>query len=158
MGITTTGSALKCFNGPKMWRLEWYTSNDIQINPEGQKELTTSVPWSGRLVGTHDYFNSCYDGASHRVVVKVGDLYVWFNRVEEFTSNAGGFSCLSLGGTCANDSDKKEKYENFVMVSQQNPDGSATGVDGWNQQALLPLDFHLNAGMSVYSCAFWYCI
>lgn len=147
MGISTTGAALKCFNGPKMWRTEWFTSNSLQTNPEGQQDIAAGATWSGRLVGTHDYFNSCYDDSTERTVLRAGDVYVWFNRIEAFTANAGGFNCLTLGGNCDNDSDKRDNYENLVLVSQQSTVTT-------NTQALLPLDFHVDVGKSL-RITFW---
>jgi hypothetical protein len=147
MGISTLDAELKCFNGPKMWRTEWFTKNGHYPNPEGQIEIASGNVWSGRLVGTHDYFNSCYDDATQRVVARAGSFYVWFNRVEKFTANSGGFGCLKLGGSCPNDSDNRARYQNLVMVSMQeftNPDTTTA-----SRQALLPLNFFVESGKSL---------
>lgn len=70
---------LSCYNAQKNWQLGWYDDKSL--------DLTNSVrggAWAGRLVAFVDYDKTVDTDA---VVIKVGTLYVQYNRRRDF--NAG---------------------------------------------------------------------
>ena len=74
MGFGTLADDLKsCFNGPKSWQLEWFTSRQVSLT-------SNDYSWSGNIYGTADYDNTDdsdvmlirLDGSPH--------IFVSFNR------------------------------------------------------------------------------
>lgn len=63
-----------CFNAHKHWFLGWYQSRSISVN-------LSSGSWLGRVVAFTDYDQA---GTGDYVVVKVGNLYIQYNKAEKF--------------------------------------------------------------------------
>lgn len=141
MGAITTGAEVKCFNGPKSWRTQWFTSNALRPQKlEGHIDIETlpGLIWRGQLVGTYDYWESgTYDpDVGHRVIAKLGDLFLHFNRDEGYTKDVGGFTYSG-----SNPPNSKSYYVDRVQVTRQ-----AEVVN--QQQSQIPVGGTLGDGTS----------
>lgn len=127
MGGIDPTDELKCFNGAKAWRLEWFTDTRNTANAQGHELVTSGSTWEGKLVGYHDYFlSSGYDpNQNHRVIARAGDLYVWFARAEVFMSDVGG-----TNENGSNPWSNRSYYQNRVIVTRQyTPDSADVARD-----------------------------
>lgn len=149
MGVSTTGAELKCFNGEKAWSTEWFKADPARPSiKEGHVdiELQPGMIWRGALVGTYDYWksNQFDPNVGHRVIAKIGDLYMNFNRAEGFTRNLGGF--VNGGNNPPND---LAYYVDRVQVTRD----TFVIKSGNRREDLshIPVDGTLGDGEKVYS-------
>jgi hypothetical protein len=76
----TLGPA-RCYNAQKSWYLRWYQDKSIELNIQ-------QGAWAGHLVGVVEY--DLADPANHKyIVVKVGKLYLQYNRAKDFNNQTG---------------------------------------------------------------------
>lgn len=68
-----------CFNPAKNWQLGWYSDKQVEIDPNNLSQEPTSFI----LNGVVDYGDATQDA---KVVVKVGDFYIGYNKASSFNN------------------------------------------------------------------------
>jgi hypothetical protein len=72
-----------CYNAQKNWHLGWYADKSLDLS----NNIYESA-WSGRLVAFVDY-DKAFDVDA--VVIRVGNLYVQYNRARDFNENSRAY-------------------------------------------------------------------
>ena len=73
VGYETETTPLKCFNAQKMWAFNWWPEQSKRLNP------IADGAWKGNLAAFVDV-----DSTSKPVVLRVGNLYVSYNRAKKY--------------------------------------------------------------------------
>ncbi|KAL7547050.1 hypothetical protein ACHAWF_010369 [Thalassiosira exigua] len=85
------GAQQMCFNAAKSWYSGWYNDEGKQGYEDLDHFDTPGQWWKGKLVGVDDYLKHVFDETQHRVVVKVGSLFVLFNRKKGVNSGVKAY-------------------------------------------------------------------
>ena len=89
------GEPAMCFNGHKHWQLGWYQQHSatVEFIDNGDDNDDDSNVWVGNVAAfvDADLIGSDGDNNSndHVVLVRVGDLYVQYNRAKKFNHQTG---------------------------------------------------------------------
>ena len=68
-----------CFNGSKNWFLGWHSDRNFNLDASQLPSSTKLIPFTQYNLGASD----------ERVVLKIGDYYIQYNKFESFNTNVG---------------------------------------------------------------------